>query len=99
MGYTRGQEIHCSAEFKAYVTGVLQNVDPDYVYFKYKRPGMDTITYIYGTDAELKKSATGKYYVDLDTTGHAGTWFYKFYSLGQYQAAQQGSFDVDKDLV
>ena len=98
MGYTIGQLVHCSAEFQAYINSVLTYVDPDVVMFKYKRPGLDPVTYVYGIDAELVKTDVGKYYVDLDAQ-HAGTWYYKFWSTGDYQAAQQAEFTVDRDKV
>jgi hypothetical protein len=99
MNYTKGQLVHCSAEFKAYINSVLTYVDPDVVYFKFKRPGANTVTYTYGVDVQLVKSATGKYYVDLDTSSYTGIWYYKFYSTGQYQSAQQDEFIVEVDKV
>jgi hypothetical protein len=97
--FVAGEIVHVSAEFQSYVDAVLTYVNPDHVYFKYKRPGLDPVTYEYGVDTQLKRSATGKYYVDLDTTGHCGKWYYKFYGTGDNQAAQQGEFEVAKELV
>jgi len=99
INITKGQLVHCSAEFKAYINGVLTLVDPSFVYFKFKRPGAVTTTYTYGVDTELVKSEVGKYYVDLDTSLYSGTWYYKFYSTGDYQAAQQGEFIVEVDKL
>lgn len=96
MSYVKGELVHCSADFKAYVDGVLTLVDPAVVKFSFSRPGLTAI-YTYGVDTELKKLSTGKYYVDLDTTPAAGKWYYKFWSTGSYQAAQKATFDVDQD--
>jgi hypothetical protein len=96
--FTIGEIIHCSAEFKAYINSILTLVDPDHVYFKFKRPGLDPVTYEYGVNTQLKRSEAGKYYVDLDAVV-AGEWYFKFYSTGDNQAAQQGSFEVEKDKV
>jgi hypothetical protein len=96
--FTIGEIIHCSAEFRAYVNSVLTYVDPDNIFFKFRRPGLDTVMYTYGVDAELVRSEEGKYYVDLDAVVH-GTWYFKFYSTGANQAAKQGEFDVEKDRV
>jgi hypothetical protein len=98
MSFTIGEIVHCSAEFQAYINSVLTYVNPDHVYFKYKRPGLDPIIYEYGVNAQLVRSADGKYYVNLDAVV-AGEWHFKFYSTGDYQAAQQGSFTVAHDFV
>jgi hypothetical protein len=99
MSYTKGELVHCSAEFQAYVDGVLTYINPATINFKFKRSGLAATTYVYGVNAELKKSADGKYYVDLDTSVADGTWYYKFWSTGSYQAAKNGSFEVLKDDI
>ncbi len=49
---------------------------------------------VYGTDAELVKSATGVYHVDVDAD-EAGIWRYRFESgSGVGQAATEGHFKV-----
>lgn len=99
MGFTKGEVVHCSAVFQQYINSVLTDIDPDIVFFIYKRPGLDPVTYQYGVNAQLVRDSKGHYSVNLDTTGHHGTWYFKFYSTGNGQAAQQDHFDVDKDLV
>jgi hypothetical protein len=97
--YAKGELVHCSAEFTAYIDGVLTFVDPTNVYFKYKKPGLATVTLQYNTDIELVKSAVGKYYVDLDVNVH-GRWYYKFYSTGTYQSASETEeFEVLADKI
>lgn len=80
------------------VTGTFTNsagtaTDPTAVLFKVKNPAGTITTYTYGTDAELVKSATGVYYVDLDLAT-SGTWYTRFYSTGTGQAAVESTINV-----
>lgn len=80
------------------VTGTLTDADgtatdPNTVAFKIKTPAGATTTYTYGVDAEVKKSATGIYYMDVSTTAE-GNWYYRIYSTGTGQAAAEGTFIV-----
>lgn len=45
--------------------------DPDDVTFKVKTPAGDVETFVYGTDEEVVKDATGEYHMDylLETSG------------------------------
>lgn len=43
-------------------------VDPGVVTFKIKTPAGTTTTYVYGTDAAVVKTGTGRYYVDYVAT-------------------------------
>lgn len=99
MGYTKGQLIRCAVKFQTYILGVLTDVDPTNVYFKYKRPGASTITYTYNVDAALVKDSTGNYHVDVDTSLAHGKYYCKFYSTGTYQAAAKIEFCVDRDSI
>jgi len=67
--------------------------DPTAVLCQYKNPSGTTTSLTYGTDAELVKSATGVYYVDINANA-VGEWWYRFYSTGTGQAADEGSFYV-----
>jgi hypothetical protein len=67
--------------------------DPTAVLFKYKPPTGATVTYIYLTDAELNKSATGIYYVDVSAT-ESGVWWYEYSSTGTGQAVEEAYFEV-----
>lgn len=70
-------------------------VDPSAVYFKATNPlGVQTISYQYGVDDELVRSAAGVYYVDVNANV-AGRWHCLFYSTGTGQAAEEVAFDVD----
>lgn len=67
--------------------------DPTNVYFSFKTPAGTTTTYTYGVDAALVKSSTGIYYVDVNVTA-AGNWYYRFYSTGTGQTADESYFAV-----
>ena len=86
------------------VTGTWTNaagtaIDPDTVSFEYRLPGgATTTTYEYGTDAEVVKSATGIYYVDVSQTA-AGTFRAKWLSTGDGQAAETVHFNVESSSI
>jgi hypothetical protein len=68
-------------------------LDPTVVKLSFKTPAGVTTTYIYGTDAQLVKVSTGKYYVDLNANA-AGTWYYRWWATGTGQAAEERQFVV-----
>lgn len=70
-------------------------VDPAQVYAKVKDPSGNIDTYHYGIDPQLQKSAVGIYYADIDAD-ESGTWYYRFYSTGTAQAADEDSFEVEE---
>jgi len=81
------------------VTGTFTNaagtaIDPTVVKFQFITPAGVTTAYTYGTDAEVVKSATGIYYVDIDAS-QTGIYYYRLYSTGTGQAAAEGNFSVD----
>lgn len=88
--YHVGDKVRCTGTFE---TAAGTDTDPSAVLFKVETPSGTQTTYTYGTDAELVKSATGIYYVDVNCT-EAGTWHYRFYSTGTGQAASEESFKV-----
>ena len=73
-------------------------VDPTAVIFKYKPPSSATVTYTFGVDAELVKSATGIYYVDVSAT-ESGQWWHEFSSTGTGQAVDESYFVVRQSNV
>lgn len=70
--------------------------DPGAIYFKFTDPSGNATTYTYGADAELVKSTTGVYYVDVDCD-EAGVFRWRFYSTGAGQAADQGVFVAEAE--
>lgn len=73
-------------------------VDPTTVTFKYRTPEGVTTTYVYTTDAELVKSSTGVYYVDVSVTS-SGVWWHEFSSTGTGQAASEAYFEAKESHV
>lgn len=69
------------------------NVDPSTITFKLKQPDWTITTYVYGTDAELTKEATGRYAVFFTLT-QAGEHSYRFTGTGTVKAAYESEFNV-----
>ena len=63
-------------------------LDPTAVNLSIRNPAGTVTTYVYGDDAELVKSSTGVYYLDLDLDT-AGIWHYRFFSTGTGKAAEE----------
>ena len=71
-------------------------LDPTTVLFSFSKPdGTTTTTYVYTTNTQLVKDSTGIYHVDLNAD-QSGVWYYRFFSQGTGQAAQEGEFTVAK---
>lgn len=88
--YDKGSQVKISCTFTD-VNGVA--VDPTTVTVKYENPSGTETVFVYGTDAEVVKSAVGVYYVlvDVDETG---TWYYRFDGAGAAVAASEAEFYV-----
>lgn len=94
--YDAGDLVRVSGAFK---DSAGTAIDPSVVKFKFKRPDTGAVTtYTYGTDSQLVKDSVGNYHVDVSADA-AGAWRYRFYSTGTGQAAEQGQFFADADLV
>ena len=65
--------------------------DPTGVSFYIRNPDGTATSYVYGTDAELVKSATGIYYVDFAVT-LSGRHVYRFVGTGAVATAENGEF-------
>ena len=68
--------------------------DPDTITAKFKNPSGTTTPYVYGTDAERVKDATGDYHFDINVTA-AGTWYYRIEGVtsgGDKRGADEGNF-------
>lgn len=71
-------------------------IDPDTITFEVKNPAGTTTSYVYGTDANVTKAATGDYDCDVDVDS-AGIWYYYIIgetSGGENRGADQGHFRV-----
>ena len=86
--YTVGAKIRLAALFA--VDSV--ETDPTVVTFKMEKPDGSVQTYVYGTDAQLVKDATGYYHVDW-LTALQGAHTYRFAGTGTVcPAAAEGQF-------
>ncbi len=65
---------------------------------KYATPSGTITTLTSGTDAEVVKSATGVYYVDITTTQH-GVYRTEWTGTGTVRAADGVEFTVDAPTV
>lgn len=71
--------------------------DPDVVRGKFKDPSGNVTTYVYGTDTELVKDATGEYHFDINVD-ESGTWYYRIegeQTNGDYRGADEGTFEAE----
>lgn len=89
--YQLGDLVRCSGPF---TNAAGTAIDPTAVLFEVKDPAGTLTTYTYGTDAELVRDSAGNYHVDVDAN-LPGTWYYRFYSTGTGQAADEASFIVE----
>ena len=90
MTYNLGDLARCTGTF-ANSAGTA--IDPAAVFFETIAPDGVRTSYTYGTDAEVVKSSTGVYYVDVDCN-QSGVWEYRMYGTGTGQAADNQSFFV-----
>lgn len=84
-----GQLVRVSADFQNPSTGAL--VDPTTVKFDWRVGSGSITTYTYPTT--IVKDAVGQYHVDINAST-AGTYYWRFYSTGTNQAADEGTFEV-----
>ena len=73
------------------------NTDPATLTFKVKNPAGDVTTYVYGTDVELVKSATGVYYVELYCTS-GGIWCWQFAATNP-ACRLEGRFNIKMSVM
>ena len=75
-------------------------VDPDDVLLDVRKGDGSTATHAFSTSpATVVKDSVGNYHADLDTTGLAGTWHYRWYSTGAGQAAEHNVFTVEPSPI
>lgn len=90
LAYHAGDVRKLQATFK---DSAGTNTDPTTVTFKIRAGDGSATTYVYGTDAQLVKSATGVYYV-LWTIASRRRHYYRFVGTGTVAAAEEGEFAV-----
>jgi hypothetical protein len=70
------------------------DTDPTTITVLHRNPSGTLTTWVYGTDAEVVKNATGQYHADIDID-EAGRWWYRWVGTGTAQAAEESSFLID----
>jgi hypothetical protein len=71
-------------------------VDPTTVTLKTIDPNGTEATYVYGTDTEVGRSGTGRYFADI-TLSRGGRWFYRWITTGDGTAiANEGDILVQR---
>lgn len=88
--YDLGDLVRVSGAFTT-AAGVAQ--DPSVVKCSVRSPAGVVTTYTYGTDPELMKDSTGNYHIDV-SAATIGTYYYRWFSTGTGQAADEGWFEV-----
>ena len=89
--YEKGDLLRCSVTFTSTPSGA--DLDPTPHLFSYKTPAGVTTILTYGVDGALVKDSVGDYHVDLDANA-TGTWWFRWYSTGTGQSADEGAFNV-----
>jgi hypothetical protein len=67
--------------------------DPTVVKASVRTPAGVVTTYTYGVDAGLVKDSTGNYHLDV-SAAEIGWYYYRWFSTGTGQAADEGWFEV-----
>ena len=88
--YDYGDLVRTSAVFTD-IFGVLQ--DPDQVLIQVRAPDKTIIEYEYLVDVTVVRDSAGNYHFDVDCNA-AGIWWYRWYSTGEGQAADEDYFKV-----
>ena len=87
-----GDLVRVTAEFRDPSTNAY--IEPTIVKLSVKTPDGTVTTYVYDTDASMKRTDIGQYYSDLNANA-AGRWYYRWWSTGTGQAADENYFDVE----
>lgn len=67
-------------------------IDPTVVKLSFRNPAGTVTTWTYG-GGEITKVSTGVYTANIDANA-AGRWYYRWWSTGTGQAAEEQSFQV-----
>ena len=88
--YIKGTDVICEVKFR---NAQRQLADPTAVFFKSKDPNNSIITYQFGPDAQVVKTAVGVYHVNVNAN-IVGEWTYRFESTGTGKAADEDKFRI-----
>ena len=72
--------------------------DPNAIFCAVRNPAGIVTTYQYGVDDELVRDDTGEYHLDINANS-AGYWYYRWYSTGTGQAADEEKFYVIQNMA
>jgi hypothetical protein len=84
-----GAAVRVRGTFKNPTTGV--KFDPTTVKVAYYKAGDSPTIKTYGIDAAVIKEAVGIYYLDINVNA-VSTWYWRIYSEGTGQTADEGTF-------
>lgn len=85
-----GAKVRVTGTFTVTAGGAA--VDPATIKLSVRPPSGSVVTYTYG-GAEITRSSAGVYYADLNAD-QSGDWYYRWWSEGSGQAAQERRFKV-----
>ena len=88
--YDLGDLIRCSGPF---TNAAGAPIDPTGVNVSIREPGGTVTIYVYGTDSEVVKDSAGNYHIDVNANA-PGRWYYRWWSTGTGQAADENWFQV-----
>ena len=95
--FGEGNVLRFTGTFKDEQTKEL--VDPSHVAFGWRVNGGAITIHEYGVDAEIVRQDVGTYYIDVDSTHHAGVWVWEWQSTGVAQALTSGSISVTQASI
>jgi hypothetical protein len=87
-----GSSLRASALFTVFDTETA--LDPDDVFVSIKTPAAVLTTYAYPADAQIVRDSLGNFHIDINCD-EAGTWYVRWFSEGNGQAADEESFTVE----
>jgi hypothetical protein len=88
--YDIGDRVRCSVAFTNLAGAAA---DPTTIAFKVRTPGGTETEYVYGVNAEVVRTATGAYYVDVTLTA-ASDWSVRFVASGSIVTATEQTVRV-----
>lgn len=89
-----GDVVRVAGVFRDLDTEDLDPIDPTVVKLSILTPSEDLETYIYDTDPEVVRDSEGHYHADIEAT-EPGVWYYRWFSEGTGQAADEGSYTIE----
>lgn len=99
LAYDYGRKVRFEHTFKTLVDGVLVTTDPSTITINVKIGSGSVTPYVYGTDAEVVKSSTGVYYIDLWLTTGDTDWIVQFVGTGACEYVRTRKFHVRENLL